>query len=49
VTAPVSKNVPDVGLVVVVSPSVSPIYFNNPGFTTFDVKLRDDGKKIKLD
>ena len=36
IRAPVSDTVPDMALKIVISPSLSPVYLNNPGFSEID-------------
>lgn len=41
IKAPVSEIVNDLNLVILVTPSISPVYFNNPAFTV--LRLEDRG------
>jgi len=44
ILAPVSTQVPDLNLVMVVTPAFSPVYNNNPGFSIIDVVKVEDSK-----
>jgi len=38
IKAPLSSNFPDLALPIMLSPSTSPIFFNNPGYTILDIE-----------
>jgi len=49
ILAPVSQEVPNMNLRLLVSPSISPVYFNNPAFSRLWLEEDDDLGKLQLD
>lgn len=43
IRAPVSASYPDLSLSMLLTPSVSPIFMNNPGYTVLDLDLEVSG------
>jgi hypothetical protein len=44
IQAPISTSSPSFALPLILTPSVSPIYFTNPGYTIMDLEKSDSGK-----
>ena len=40
-SAPISVYVEDLNLKTIIGPSISPVYYNNPGFTVLDIERGD--------
>ena len=46
--APKSSKHPDLDLKILVSPSITPVYFNDPGFTVVHLDKDKDSRKLKI-
>ena len=46
--APKSAKHPDLDLKILVSPSITPVFFNDPGFTVVHLNKDDETQKLKV-